>query len=495
MDTELKFEQLSYADLLTKVVTSHEETLETALPDYCATASRILDATGELLVREKQPQEGMLRGGVRVTVLYLSEEAEGLQSVTVTVPFSCELGEPKLRRCQAMQVHSRLLLCEAKLISGRKLYLRVIPELTVLGYGMQTVRLCCGAEGKGIQTKCEEKSVTLLSAVEDRSCAIAQEFSSGSVQAVEDILTDTVTPRITGCQIIGSKLVVKGELTVSALVRSSGGKPSSMREVLQFSQILDGIQMAESSRVKVMPSMNEWDLRLVRGNDGCSFGLTARIDMQVYVYESRELHYVADLYSTCCCLQAESEEVTLHQFQLPSCTEVWLEEKLEFGQSEPFVYMTAFDTGTANARCEDDCAAIDTMARMRLLYLDEDGAPMIAERSCEVTSTVDFCPDALWAYAGNAEMRPASGGCVVRIPVIFCGMQGEQTHLHTVVSADEIECPQAQRRPSLVLRRPAPGECLWDIAKKHGSTEETIRKINHMEEDAFPDGMLLIPCV
>ena len=34
-----------------------------------------------------------------------------------------------------LQVHSRLLLCEAKLITGRKLYLRVIPELTVLGFG------------------------------------------------------------------------------------------------------------------------------------------------------------------------------------------------------------------------------------------------------------------------------------------------------------------------------------------------------------------------
>ena len=119
MDTELKFEQIPCYDLLTKAVTTHEETTETTLPDYCATASRILDASGLLLVREKQPAEGLIRGEVRVSILYLSEETEGLQSVTVMVPFSCELSDPKLRECQMLQVHSRLLLCEAKPITGR----------------------------------------------------------------------------------------------------------------------------------------------------------------------------------------------------------------------------------------------------------------------------------------------------------------------------------------------------------------------------------------
>ena len=119
MDTELKFEQILFFDVLAKAITTHEETTETTLPDYCPTASRILDATGQLLVREKQAAEGLLRGDVRVSVLYLSEETEGLQSVTVTVPFTCEISDPKFRECQILQVHSRLLLCEAKPITGR----------------------------------------------------------------------------------------------------------------------------------------------------------------------------------------------------------------------------------------------------------------------------------------------------------------------------------------------------------------------------------------
>ena len=115
METELKFEQIQCYDLLTKAVTTHEETTETTLPDYCATASRILDATGQLLVREKQATEGLLRGDVRVSVLYLSEETEGLQSVTIMVPFTCEINEPKLRECHML--FAKIILPKARHLS------------------------------------------------------------------------------------------------------------------------------------------------------------------------------------------------------------------------------------------------------------------------------------------------------------------------------------------------------------------------------------------
>ena len=66
------------------------------------------------------------------------------------------------------------------------------------------------------------------------------------------------------------------------------------------------------------------------------------------------------------------------------------------------------------------------------------------------------------------------------------------TELRTVTAVEEVTADD-KPRPSLVLRRPFPGECLWDIAKCHGSSEEAIRRCNHMEGDELPDGMLMIP--
>lgn len=491
MDTELKFEQIQFCDLLTKAVTTHEETTEMTLPDYCATVSRILDATGQLLVREKQAAEGLLRGDVRLSVLYLSEEAEGLQSVTVTVPFTCEISEPKVRECQILQVHSRLLLCEAKPITGRKLYLRVIPELTVLGFGRKTLRLCCDAQGKGLQLRRRKQELSLLAAVEERSCTAAQEFDMGGVGA-EEILLSRIYPRIRSCQVVGSKLVVKGETDISALIRTTERKLRGIVQTVPFSQILDGLTLPGECRIQAEAAPAEWDLRLVRSESGCRMGLTARYLLQIYAYQQREVCYVDDLYSTCGTTKAQLETLSVTQRTGPVCQREWVTEQLESGRGDLFAYVTAIDTGNAMVRCDSGRAELTATARMRILYQDENDAPVMMERSREMTASMEGCPEMVCLESGLPELQGSSGSCQVRFPVCWQGYVGRPTELRTVTAVEEVTADD-KPRPSLVLRRPFPGECLWDIAKCHGSSEEAIRRCNHMEGDELPDGMLMIP--
>lgn len=492
MDTELKFEQIPYYDLLTKVVTTHEETTETTLPDYCATASRILETAGQLLVREKQAAEGILRGEVRVMVLYLSEETEGLQSVTVMVPFTCELSDPKLRACQMLQVHSRLLLCEAKPITGRKLYLRVIPELTVLGFGEKQLRFCCGAAGKGLQLRRESRQLRMLTAAEERSCGVTQEFDCGQMQ-VEEILMSQMAPQVTSCQQIGSKLVVKGEIRLGAMLRLADRKLYDLLQTLPFSQILDGFTPDAESAFHAEAQPAEWDLRLVRSDGGCRMGLTARLTLQVFACRTRQLSNITDLYSTCLPLQAELETVGFTQRCSPVCAAEWAEETLESGGGALFAYVTALDGGAVMARYENGRTELSTTVRIQILYQDESGTPVTAERSREIHASVDGSLDAVWVRCGVPELRGSAGTCQVRVPVYFCGITGEKAELQTVTAVQEKPTEEDTVRPSLVLRRAGCGECLWDIAKQHGSSEEAIRRYNAMEDDTLPDGMLLIP--
>lgn len=494
MDTELKFEEIQFYDLLVKTVTTHEESTETTLPDYCATMSRVLDATGQLLVREKQAAEGLLRGDVRVSVLYLSEEADGLQSVTIMVPFTCELSDPMLRDCRMLQVHSRLLLCEAKPITGRKMYIRVIPELTVYGFGPKSIRVCSGAEGKGLQVRRICQEVSLLVAAEERSCTTAQEFSlEGS--GAEDILLSSVFPRVISCQQIGSKLVVKGEIDVSALVRTMERKLQCAVQTVPFSQILDGIAVPADCAVQVEAQLSEWDLRLVRSENGCRLGLTARITLEIFAYQKREVCYISDLYSTCNTIKIQTTTVCISQRSLPLRVREWDEEQLESGRGALFAYVTAFDCGSASLRCDNGRADLSTTARMRILYQDENDTPITAERSQELSAAADVCPESVFVDNGMPILRGNSGSCQVRVPVNFYGIISNGLEIHTIAAIEEVEEEDAQRKPSLVLRRPRAGECLWDIAKQHSSSEDAIRQYNHIDGETIPDGMLLIPSI
>ena len=135
MDLELKWRDLTWFEVLGRATATHEEALETAIPEYCPDMNRIVDATGQLQIRDREITGGavMVSGMVSVRVLYSSEESSGLRSLEVSVPFRCTQEGGNLAACRVLRAEGRLLLTEAKAVSARRLYVRVLPEVTVTG--------------------------------------------------------------------------------------------------------------------------------------------------------------------------------------------------------------------------------------------------------------------------------------------------------------------------------------------------------------------------
>ena len=69
----------------------------------------------------------------------------------------------------------------------------------------------------------------------------------------------------------------------------------------------------------------------------------------------------------------------------------------------------------------------------------------------------------------------------------------EATVLTTVTAVQAVPEREEGRRPSLVMRRLAADETLWDAAKQYRTDEELIRAVNQLTEGEVPDKMLLIP--
>ena len=91
MECGLQWKDITCWDDVPRLTLTHEETLETAIADYCPDMGRVVETCGQLCLRSVTAQGGgvELRGTVRVTVLYTSEESVGLRSLTQNVHFTC----------------------------------------------------------------------------------------------------------------------------------------------------------------------------------------------------------------------------------------------------------------------------------------------------------------------------------------------------------------------------------------------------------------------
>lgn len=497
---ELKYQDIACCEVIGNLVTTHEESMETAIPEYCPDMARIVDTVGQLKIREKNWDEGRLNvvGAVKITVLYTSEESAGLRSLSLSVPFSAAMEDKRLMHCRAACVDGRLLLAEAKIVTNRKLYVRVLPELTAVGYVCPTKSLCSDMEEEpSLRVKRENTELELMTAAEEREFTFTQESVVGDGQEMpEDLLCDKMALTITECQHFGNKLVVKGEAALSVLYRSEQQNLCVYDAVLPFSQILDGIEASEEAKFHVEARPMEGEARLIRTDSGSGFGVVQKIALLVCVYEKRPVSYIADLYSTRypCTVQRKMLHFTTDHICPPQRQETV--QRLEFGQSRPFAYLTEAACDQAELTAGENGTQLHTRMRMKVLYLDETGAPMSTERSAEVSGITRETPDSVRAVCLPASMRISGGVCEVNMPVEFQMRRTEQMQLMQVESAAcQTEAAQ-EEMPSLVLRRMMPEETLWDLAKQYRTDEAVIRSANQLEEgEAIPNRMLLIPKV
>ena len=499
MELELKMQELNCCEKTACVVISHEEVLETAIPEYCPDIARVVDTVGQLKIREKKLSNGKLsiNGVVKVTVLYISEAGSGLRSLILSVPFSCVADDPQLQGCRSICACGRLQLVEARPVTARKLYVRVMPEFEVEGIYSAKHMICAAAdEDPSLYVHRSEKRCHLLKETLERNFTLNQECVPQSGKGrPEDLLLERIYLRTTGCQRMGGKLIIKGDAAVSILYRTEEQELHSYDEMLPFSQIIDGTQLPEDAVYQAELWAEDSDVRLVRLDNTVGFGIAVRIGVMVKVYEKVTVQYIDDLYSTKC--DTTLQHVS-HQLVMPQPVQCWRQEavqQLEFGQGRPFACVTGMECSSVHAVSEGDKLALRTNLRVKLLYLDETGAPISTERTVEVCLHLPQLPDRARADCAPVVMNLGSSSCELRIPVDFFAEQTERLQINTIASV-EMQETTLKDMPALVLRHVEEGDCLWEIAKTYRTDPRLILKTNGLESDAeLPRGMLLIPKV
>ena len=249
---------------------------------------------GQLRLREKHPagQQLTMGGSVVLTVLYTSEESAGLRSLSMEVPFSCQVEDKRLAGCDAVCVTGRLLLAEAKAVTARKLYLRVMPEFTVSGYARRRQRLCCGTEeDPALRVWRQEAELELLTAVEEREFSFAQEVTPDGPPP-EDVLMERTAARVEECRRVGSRLVLKGQAEVCVLYRGENQELAAYRTALPFSQLLDGVELPEGAETEARIQWASSEIRVLRTENGPAFGITVTVCAVLLVRRKQQVSYI-----------------------------------------------------------------------------------------------------------------------------------------------------------------------------------------------------------
>ena len=510
MELELQQEHFACYQALPQLCDTHEETMETIVPDYCPDIARIVDASGCLFLRSREITEGKIgvSGTVKMTLLYMAEDTQGIRSLDYSIPVDYALEGRFGKGVGEVCMEGHISAPDVRMLNPRKIFTRVTIDLCLTLYEPTTLTTCGGIaekEAYKIETLCENHDISLIQGIREKDFVFSEEIVLSSVkEPVRELLRSQCRLRVTECKSVGNKLILKGVACLDVLYLTDSGVISQMSSELPFSQIIEGKEDAGAAiYCDALLRLTGCEIRIGSDNapdDTHTISLKLFISAFVVLRQTKSICCIADLYSTAYDLNAKSEQIALSETPELFLRQQMLREQLETGVAVQTILCTDVTFGNVSVSRNGDGCTLRATANIKVLYLDENGSPLLCERRAEVSLDTDI------PAAGRISVRSVcandmmtsvtAGGIEVRCPVEFTVAAATAPCYPCLMSLSaEKQENTSLNMPSLVLRALSSGETLWNLAKQYRTTVEDILKANEMAEEAAAKvgQLLLIP--
>ena len=495
---QLQFEKASVPCLhtLKREVQSHEQTQEVRITDGMPDIGSIIGAWGQVILRSKEWQrDGMtVSGGTMVWVQYMPEDGGEIQCVESWLPFQMRWSFPETQHDGKIMTQCVLKSVDARSTSARKLMLRT--NTAVHGWAMEN-RECELYSPKEVpeDVQLHKVSYPMQLPVEAGEKAFSLEETltlPPSVPKPEKLMAYHLQPEITEEKMMGDKVVFRGNAVLHLLYLAEDGGQYTWDFDLPFTQYneLDG-EYGEDAQVMLWPCVTALELEKTEDNLSMKAGLVC----QYRVSRRTMTEVTEDAYSP-----RRSVVCQFRDLELPGILESKT-QTIHIQQNSPVDGMRLTDVQffpqPVTETGGEDSASLDLSGVFQMLYYDMEGNPRTAsqrwENRVELPKGKSCTADGTFWPSGKTQGNLLSGSAQLSTEGKLLTETMTTNAIPMVTGLELGELQEADsRRPSLILRR-ANGQNLWNIAKEYGSSVDSIRDANGLQNDPEAAQMLLIP--
>ncbi|MCR5576767.1 MAG: DUF3794 domain-containing protein [Oscillospiraceae bacterium] len=472
-----------------------QESVESVVPDTDEDIGRIAAVQSGVLLKSKDlnGRGVLITGEARAWVLCISESRERLTSLRVVKPFSAEFEIPELTGEELTQISLCVMATDARMLNPRKLSVTfdLAAELGVFTAESVIVETAPPQEScMGLHVCCAQEELTLPSAVCEKSFVLNGQypFPAGKPKP-ERLIGERTELRTEGCQLIGSKAVVKGKAVIeTACLADDGEAPVRLSFEEPFSQILDiGCESMDLCSVQPQLTGAYYDLA-----DSISGEKVLDAELHIllqFVGRSRvSIRSVADAYSNLMPLAAETETQLFESAEEQRTVRISAADSIELTEDCADL-LCVFPS---LSRCSLENGRLSAAVSFDMLCRSESGEMTALRRTLNPEGDCGSGELRLLnAALTEAELRPAGKNLEARVTLeaqLLCTKTAEIVSISTV-TLDEEQAFDSGSLPTLTMVR-REGESLWELAKRYHSSVEAIEAC--AAADA-PGGMLLIP--
>ncbi len=510
MENQMEKQTVSTERVLLEQSLEQPLDVEFVLPDYCPEIARILSCRVETTVLSPNCSGGAvnLDGNQQINLLYTDADGE-LYGYEYEQPFrrTVELTSlpegPVVAMCQPVPDYVN---CRA--LTPRKMEVHGACGLRLRVTGQEPVELLADTELPGMQLRTAEVQTCLPVTTVEKQFAIEETLPvPASDPAARAVLACDVRGTLSECKLLKDKLVVKGTLFISALVKTAEGAGTVEGE-FPINQVVDAPGVTENSRCDARLLPPAVSVRMQAGADGEARFLlaTGRGTIVITVTEEKPLTLITDAFSTRHETSVQRKDLTLRQLLAQPSERFVCKKTLEFPEDSVIQVLQAWCKPMGEVgQTEDGAVVLRGNLKVYLLARDAAGSYTWLERPLEYSyrKPLDALPDTVQVEScvsvGQTQVTMSGGNRAELQVELEIRLAVYQPHALSALADLTVDTEKPIPRPestALVIYFAGAGEALWDIARRYHTSPAEIAAVNDMQGDTLEqERMLLIPSV
>ena len=478
-----------------------------SLADYEPDIKKILKCEIKPYISSKRISGNALGVEGTATLCVIYADSDGVVfSTEREVPFKKLFEASSMLDGGNCEVYITPTTYSCRAVTERKLSIRGSVKIDVNVFVPQKKQILSDIDSSYFETLSGETQATTPMGTAEKTFVIDEELAlSDSLPSAAKIIRSTATPDISECRIINNKVIVKGNLNITAFYCAIDGNTCTYKTEIPFNQIVDLVGIGENCECDARVTVCNLNLSTRTSQNGeCrSFMLVCKLLVTAMARCESNVPVIFDIYSTKFEIKPKKEEVSFNKIVYQANDTFSCKKSLSMPEGSALKVLGLWCLSSSCTPCFDEngmrlCGSITAC----IIAADENDEPVYFER------IIDYeYPTQISGTLNQPKCRPSAEILKVEHTVSSLGDIELQLDLQlgatvydikTVSLITELEIDENKTvcsdNTTLIAYYAEEGENVWEICKSFLADRTELMEINDIKEDIISSPcMLLIP--
>lgn len=464
---------------------------DSIIPDIKPDILSAISTSGTVCIHKKEILEGKIRidGSINAYIMYLADDEDGMvRSINSDIDFTQVINMERVKPDMILETNVALKSIECRVLNGRKISTKAILDIGVKVSLNENVDIINEVKLKDIQTLNKALNINSLVGSGTTKVYAKDTLIIDNIDNLAEIMKVDVNIINKDTKISYNKVLAKSDMSMKVLYLTEDNRINSVEGIIPVMGFVDIPDISEENTCNLRYEIKNL---LIKPNnvDEHSVYVEAEIEIFCEAYQNHEVNLIQDLYSPSTNLNFTQKQIKVMQSKqtIQNTCNIRESQRLEELQGNQ-IYDVAVGVEISKQTLLNDRILYEGELKLNFIYAGMNHSNVDTRQA---TIPFNFNVDFSGVNAGSIVETSIEIGMQdfvvtsdsnvdVKIDLIFNTTLSKNADVNIIddIKEDESRCINCY---SMIIYFAKPGDTLWKIAKRFGSTVEEIARVNGIE--------------